>query len=678
MADSTPRVLAGRYEVGELIGRGGMAEVLIGRDNRLSRRVAIKVLRADLAQDSTFQARFRREAQSAAALNHPAIVSVYDTGEDTQIASDGSEVRVPFIIMEYVEGHTVRDLLRDGAALPLDEAVEITTGVLSALDYSHHAGIIHRDIKPANVMITTAGDVKVMDFGIARAVADSAATMTQTQAVVGTAQYLSPEQARGEVVDARSDVYSTGVLLFELLTGRPPFQGDSPVAVAYQHVRENPPTPSSIAPDVPEELDRITLKSLAKDKTIRYQSAEEMRADLNAAVRGGVVGAPAVGVIAASNAAANAAQRGAPTELLSATPASTGTTSTAIPAVPEAEEVEEKRGRGWIWALAIIAVLLIGGIIWAAFLRGDGREDVAVPEVVGLTQTEAESELTEVDLVPVIQTEASSEVQEGYVISTDPEAGVVVQVGGSASGEVTVVVSAGPDAIEMPDVIDEEQADAERTVREAGLTPVIETEASADVEEGRVISTDPAPGDAVEVTADGSAPEVTLVVSAGPDSLEVPDVIGMTVEQATNALEAAGFQGYTTLVTEVNVPGYSAGEVVSIDPGVGSSAEVNQSFRIEVASGSVPVPNLEGLTQEEANSALRDAGLNGNFQQIPQDEVPAGTVWDWDPKGTVEQGTTITVYIATEPEPEPSESETTTEPPDDDGGDGDGGGEGDG
>ncbi|MBN9375715.1 MAG: Stk1 family PASTA domain-containing Ser/Thr kinase, partial [Cellulomonas sp.] len=303
MVDEGSRILAGRYEVGELIGRGGMAEVHIGYDRRLGRTVAIKILRSDLARDPSFQNRFRREAQSAAALNHPAIVAVYDTGEDVITEPTGVAAHVPFIVMEYVEGHTVRDILRDGAAVPIEEAVEITAGVLSALEYSHHAGIVHRDIKPANVMLTPTGAVKVMDFGIARAVADSAATMTQTQAVIGTAQYLSPEQARGEQVDTRSDLYSTGCLLFELLTGRPPFTGDSPVAVAYQHVRENPPAPSDIASDVPDTLDRITLKALAKERDDRYQTAGEFRADLEAVLRGGAVGAPPVGAFAVAGAA---------------------------------------------------------------------------------------------------------------------------------------------------------------------------------------------------------------------------------------------------------------------------------------------------------------------------------------------------------------------------------------
>src|SRR3982750_1680711 len=281
-----PRVLGNRYEVGELLGRGGMAEVHSGRDPRRGRVVAIKLLRVDLARDATFQARFRREAQSAAALNHPAIVSVYDTGEEQIVEAGGAAVNLPYIVMEYVEGRTLRELMHDGRPLDVDTALDVTARVLSALEYSHRTGIVHRDIKPANVMVTPNGDVKVMDFGIARAMADASSTMTQTQAVIGTAQYLSPEQARGEQVDTRSDLYSTGCLLFELLTGRPPFVADSPVAVAYQHVREAPVPPSQVVGGIPDSVDRIVLHSLAKGREERYQSAADFRADVEAA-RGG-------------------------------------------------------------------------------------------------------------------------------------------------------------------------------------------------------------------------------------------------------------------------------------------------------------------------------------------------------------------------------------------------------
>src|SRR3954462_4535504 len=275
---SQARLVGGRYEEGEPLGRGGMADVRRGIDNRLGRAVAIKRLRVDLASDSTFQARFRREAQSAASLNHPTIVSVYDTGEEPD--PNGSGITIPYIVMELVTGKTMRDLIREGRKIMPERALEITSGVLEALDYSHRAGIVHRDIKPGNVMLTPQGQVKVMDFGIARAVADTSSTMTQTAAVIGTAQYLPPEQARGETVDARSDLYSTGCLLYELLTGRPPFTGDSPVAIAYQHVRENPVPPSRVDPDVPPWADAIVLKAMAKSPADRYQTAPDMRAAL--------------------------------------------------------------------------------------------------------------------------------------------------------------------------------------------------------------------------------------------------------------------------------------------------------------------------------------------------------------------------------------------------------------
>src|SRR6202789_3116692 len=275
-----PRLLGDRYELEGVVVRGGMAEVYQARDLRLDRTVAIKTLRTDLARDQTFQARFRREAQSAASLNHPSIVAVYDTGEDEDIPTG---IPVPYIVMEFVDGRTVRDLLQSDHRLLPERSLEIIDGVLGALDYSHQSGIVHRDIKPGNVMVTRNGDIKVMDFGIARAMSDTQATMTQTAQVIGTAQYLSPEQARGERVDARSDLYSTGCLMYELLTGRPPFTGDSPVAIAYQHVRENPIPPSRLDPELPPWADAIVLKAMAKSTSDRYQSAAEMQADIQRA-----------------------------------------------------------------------------------------------------------------------------------------------------------------------------------------------------------------------------------------------------------------------------------------------------------------------------------------------------------------------------------------------------------
>ena len=356
MTQPEPTLIGGRYELGELLGRGGMAEVRKGKDLRLGRTVAVKRLRTDLASDATFQARFRREAQSSASLNHPSIVSTYDTGEE--MATDGSGVAQPYIVMECVEGRTLRDILREGRKILPERALEITAGVLSALDYSHRAGIIHRDIKPGNVMLTPSGDVKVMDFGIARAISDASSTMTQTAAVVGTAQYLSPEQARGETVDSRSDVYSTGCLLYELLTGRPPFVGDSPVAVAYQHVREQASPPSDLDDQLDPEIDAIVMKSLAKRVEDRYQSAAAMKADIERYLAGHPIQAPAVVPPPRRRSTSRRSRRRDATIDHGRRPA----------AQPPRDEPSRSRAGWWVLAGILVVALLAGG---AYVLNGD-------------------------------------------------------------------------------------------------------------------------------------------------------------------------------------------------------------------------------------------------------------------------------------------------------------------
>src|ERR1700727_1944375 len=385
-----PRLLGGRYELDGVVGRGGMAEVYRARDIRLDRIVAIKTLRADLARDQIFQARFRREAQSAASLNHPSIVAVYDTGEDM-----ATGVPVPYIVMEYVDGRTVRDLLQEGHRLLPERSLEIIDGVLRALDYSHQAGIVHRDIKPGNVMVTRNGDIKVMDFGIARAMSDAQATMTQTAQVIGTAQYLSPEQARGDRVDARSDLYSAGCLLYELLTGRPPFTGDSPVAIAYQHVTENPIPPSRVDPEIPAWADAIVLKAMAKDPADRYQTAGEMRNDLQRAMAGAPVAAPPQ---ATEMYAPGTRQMGPGTMMAGAAP-----TGTISPYGPDGDGYGEDGGNGrrkalW-WILGIVAALLLA-VIGYLLLSGGGGKTTAVPSVVGQTQQQAVTEVTKAGLTP--------------------------------------------------------------------------------------------------------------------------------------------------------------------------------------------------------------------------------------------------------------------------------------
>ncbi|MFI9558979.1 Stk1 family PASTA domain-containing Ser/Thr kinase [Nonomuraea endophytica] len=573
-----PRLLGGRYELDGVVGRGGMAEVYRARDIRLDRIVAIKTLRADLARDHTFQARFRREAQSAASLNHPAVVAVYDTGED---GTEGTPV--PYIVMEYVDGRTLRDLLRQDRRLMPERAVELVDGILRALDYSHRGGIVHRDIKPANVMITRAGDVKVMDFGIARAMADSAATMTQTAQVIGTAQYLSPEQARGERVDARSDIYSTGCVLYELLTGQPPFTGDSPVAIAYQHVREEPIPPSQIDPEIPAWADAIVLKAMAKDPAQRYQSAQDMRADIQRAMSGMPVDAQ---TMAMNN-------YGAGTRTMAATQQQGGPATGRTGAVPPYEYGEtEHGGRGgrrraggggnkavktalWI----VIPLLIIGAFIGVAYaFLGGGNggtpttaAPVKVPLLTGMTQKEAETQLTTLGLTPKVEEEFSADVKKGVVISSNPAVGAEVAKG----GEVTLTVSKGVQKVKVPDGLIGLDKDAARTMlTDLGLKPVFKTGVSGK-SQGKVFKTDPESGTEVN---EGST--VTLFVPA--ELSEVPSVLDLTEADAAAALRAAGFR---VKVVPQSSPNKPEGVVIQQNPGEGTKVAPRTTVTIVVSTG---------------------------------------------------------------------------------------------
>ncbi|WP_159624320.1 Stk1 family PASTA domain-containing Ser/Thr kinase [Actinomyces sp. zg296] len=543
MTDTFPAILAERYEIRDLIGRGGMAEVRLGYDRRLNRVIAIKLLRSDLASDSTFQTRFQREAQSAAALNHPSIVAVYDSGEETLVQPDGTSRTVPYIVMEYVEGHTVRELLGDGEAVPIPEAVEIVTGVLDALEYSHRAGIVHRDIKPGNIMITSTGAVKVMDFGIARAIEDSAATVTQQHAVVGTAQYLSPEQARGEVVDTRSDLYSTGCLLYELLTGHPPFTGDSAVAIAYQHVREVPKPPSSIAADIPEAIDRVVLKALAKRRDDRYGDAAHMRTDLLAAQQGNAVSAPATSTWASAPTTTLPQQADAFSPARPETPAPPPPV-TQQPLIMPTEQDDERASKNRLGLWLLIAALLVAVALgaWAVSSGKFGGADpkptasptpttVAVPDVTGKSEQEAKAAIESVGLVYAKgDGVASNTIPPGRAVSTDPAVGT----GAAPGSTVTVQYSLGTAMVEVPDVSGKTQEEARDALEKAGLKVGTSTsEDSAEVGKDKVIRTKPTANTTVQR---GSS--VALVLSTG--RVTVPDIKGMTLEAAQTALQDAG------------------------------------------------------------------------------------------------------------------------------------------
>jgi len=568
---SDPVVVGGRYELGELLGRGGMAEVRSAIDNRLGRPVAVKQLRTDLAVDPTFQARFRREAQSAAGLNHPTIVAVYDTGEEPDPTSG---VPIPYIVMELVEGTTLRDVLRDGRKILPERALELTAGVLDALSYSHKAGIIHRDIKPANVMLTPTGAVKVMDFGIARAVADTSATMTQTAAVIGTAQYLSPEQARGETVDARSDIYSAGCLMYELLVGRPPFTGDSPVSVAYQHVREAPVPPSQVDPVITSDIDAITLKALAKDPADRYQSAREMKADISRVLAGQDVTAVVPRVADATTVAA----AGPDTE----------PTRVAAPVIAEPsgdedqffDEDEEPKSRAGLAVLigALVLLLLIGGSYALWRLMGadtpEAAAKVAVPNVLTYNEQQATERLTESQLKAEVKHVNGDEKTAGQVTKQDPAPGTEVE----QNSTVTITVNDGPKTAKIPtglkgDDVDDAQAELEKkkfsnvTTREAAEEP-------SDAKAGEVLSVVPAEGSTVPLDQ-----KITLTYATGKS--KVPVLTGKTPAQAESDARTAGFTKFNK--EEVETDNEPAGVVFEQNPAAGETVARSTTISYKVA-----------------------------------------------------------------------------------------------
>jgi eukaryotic-like serine/threonine-protein kinase len=560
-----PRLLGGRYELDGIVGRGGMAEVFRARDIRLDRIVGVKTLRDDLARDQTFQARFRREAQSAASLNHPSIVAVYDTGEDMMGGTP-----VPYIVMEFVDGRTLRDLLRDDRRLLPERAAEITDGVLRALDYSHRNGIVHRDIKPGNVMLTRSGDVKVMDFGIARAVSDAQLTMTQTAQVIGTAQYLSPEQARGERVDARSDLYSAGCLLYELLTGRPPFTGDSPVAIAYQHVKEDPVPPSRVDPEVPAWADAIVLKAMQKDPGDRYQSAGEMRNDIQRALSGAQLAAPM-----------STQTYGPGTRRMGAATQTVGRTSAIPPYSYGPEQTggldgDRPKRKVWPWVtIAVVIVVLIAAILGLKLLTGSGN-GTAVPNVVGLPLKNAETSITSHGfVVGKISNQASSTVPKQDVISTSPSFGSNASKGSS----ISIVVSSGKATVTVPSLLNEPLSTAESQLRGLGLTyQVIHKQAPTGTPAGVVFAQYPEAG---FLAKPGFAVKLYVPLA----SVNMPNVVNMSQAAATSLLQGAP---YDLTVGTAACPSSQAGAVP-----VGAVCQSTPAAGMPVTPGSSVIIYIE-------------------------------------------------------------------------------------
>ncbi len=596
----TPRLLAHRYEVGELIGRGGMAEVHRGFDTRLGRDVAIKMLRTDLARDQSFLGRFRREAQSAAGLNHPSVVAIYDSGEDQYRETGGATVEVPFIVMEYVQGHTLRQVLQEQGQLEPDEAARVTEGVLDALAYSHKAGIVHRDIKPANVMIGDDGAIKVMDFGIARAIADTAATMTQTQAVIGTAQYLSPEQAQGQTVDERSDLYSTGCMLFELITGRPPFVGDTPVAIAYQHVGERAPAPSEHATGVSRAYDDIVAHALVKDRAGRYQSAAAFAADLEAARSGRPISAEAAGSAlsaavtqAMPSAAAAAAAHGAadvPTEVYtsrSQVKEAREFNTATMPAIGHDPDDDPPRKRGAAYtALFVLGLALIVGLVWLAMnlLNGNtpAETKAEVPNIVGMQEAAATSLLESRKLTP------------------------------------------------QPN-------------RVASQKPV-----------GEVISQSTAPNQSVP-----EGTRINFEVSSGPDTVTIPDLRNKTVAEARAALTALDVV-VAAQTSSVDDSEADKGRVDSTEPAAGQEVATGSTVKIKVSSGKVTVPNVIGKSADEARTLLADAGLRPQSKPTPSSQTE-GTIIGQTPKdGLADRDSVVVINVATKIPATVTETRTVT------------------
>ena len=628
MTDSgSPQVFNDRYEVQRRIARGGMADVYLARDLLLDRPVALKVLFSEFATDPSFVERFRREAQSAANLSHPNIVNVYDSGE-----ANGTY----FIVMEYVEGRSLAQIIRDEGALSPDRAADIATDIASALGFAHRNGVIHRDVKPGNVLISPIGQVKVTDFGIARAVSTQE-NLTQTGTVMGTATYFSPEQARGESVDPRSDVYSLGVVLYEMIAGQPPFSGDNPVSVAYKHVQESPPSLRERNPRLPAPLEAITLKALAKNPANRYASADDLAADLRRFRDGrDVLAEP---LLAPPAEATTAVRRTAARDATVAVPAAGA--AIAVDTAPPYASAEPQRS-GPLFVVVLLVLLGLLGVLLFLFARnlgiGGTADQVTVPEVLGRTQPDAQALLESLGFEVQTEQRENDQAPEGTVFDQNPDQGTKVDEG----SKVTIVVSSAAAPVQVPNLIGEQDADADAQLRAIGLVADFEAEDDPDVPAGTVIDQDPEAG---EELPRGSA--VRLTVSNGPGTEAIPDVQGMTPAEAANVLGRAGFE---VAFAEEPSDQVDEGTVTRTDPPAGTELPRGETVTVYESSGSasVTVPDVLGMTQDDAIGTLQDAGFRVvSSSRTVADPDDDGRVIGQSPAGgtTAERGSTVEITI---------------------------------
>ena len=620
------QVFTNRYEIVRHLARGGMAEVYLARDLLLDRPVALKVLFPELSADPAFVERFRREAQAAANLNHPNIVSVYDWGEDENTY---------FIVMEYVEGPTLRDLLRREGRLHPERVADIGADIAAALSFAHRNGVIHRDVKPGNVLITSTGQVKVTDFGIARAARDTAGeNLTQTGTVMGTATYFSPEQAQGKAIDPRSDVYSLGVVLYELVAGKPPFTGDNPVAIAYQHVQEAPTPPSRLNPDVPPAFEAIVMHALAKDANQRYASANDLRNDLLRFREGQSVQAETV-MMAAAAPPADATQ----VQQAYADSTRIAATTTAVADGPPTE-----RRTGAYIALMLVLLAALGILLFLLYREfaggGGGGGTVAVPNVITKPADEAAKAIQDAGLKPKIENAPNEQVQSGVVFDQDPKGDTKVDKG----SDVTLKVSGGAPPVKVANVVGMTVDDARDQLEGAGLVIEVKPQPDDNVPKDQVLAQDPAAG---KDAPKGST--VTLTVSSGKPKIEVPDVSGRDPAEAANILGRAGFETTTVKQPSDTVP---KDKVIGTNPAAGSQAEKGSTVTIQVSTGqaNVTVPDVTGTSEDSAASELQSAGFAVRRNTASAGKCAGasdGEVVDQTPRGgtSAPSGSTVTIAV---------------------------------